>query len=106
MNSLTPNVETMIPICSCGYEVGKLQYQLVALDSFKQFLNEHNINDNNEEVFRILFGKQVALKICCRKGVVFPEFVDLPKEQVSSSQRILPTALPAPLLTGDILEWY
>lgn len=104
---MNPSVEATMPCCSCGFEIGKLQYQLRAKASFEEFLARYHITNSDTSILFADYGETVRrLKMCCRKDVVFPQFVVLPKEQVSSSQRLLPTALPAPLLAGDILEWY
>jgi hypothetical protein len=102
-----PSVEVVMPICPCYYEVGKLQYNLYAEESLKSFLKSHGVTDDIVvTTVAVLCDKRISVKACCRMRLQLPQVMILSKEQTSSSQRVLPTSLPAPLLTGDILEWY
>lgn len=83
LSSLIPNVEVIMPLCSCGRQIGSLQYSL----------------NHSEE-------RSPNLLLCCRSRIMCPQICVLSKEQIGTSQRVLPTALPAPLLAGDILQWY
>jgi hypothetical protein len=98
-----------MPVCSCLNEVGKLQYPLLARQSFEAFLEHYSSTRDKSkdvEVFQVLFKQDEELLACCRRCLLFPRYEGFPKEQISTSQRLLPTALPAPLLTGDVVEWY
>ncbi len=102
-----PSVEVVMPICPCCYEVGKLQYGLYAEESLKSFLTSHTVSEAIiSDTVAVLCDKRISVKACCRTRLQYPQKIVFPKEQTSSSQRVLPTSLPAPLLTGDILEWY
>ena len=101
MTSQQSTVEVFAPMCSCGREIGLLQYSLQAKEAFRAF------NGVNGAIQDILFSATIPTLLCCRRCVMYPKMFIVGVPGITEPvQRLLPTALPGPLKTANTLEWY
>ena len=126
-------------MCTCGREIGRYQYELGALKSFRSFYPGEEFKD----IQFILFGDQAnrqtagqftegssleqligalvereRLGLCCQMNIRWSASSVITNRhdtggvsQQSSShhsqdERIVPTLLPSPLRSANVLRWY
>ncbi len=107
MSSLIPSLEIFWPMCKCKREIGTTQYSQLAEASFAEFIGNASASGAANAGVEVLMHRTVVDKLrCCELREVVPRQLIIAQSTGVHVERILPTALPSPLRTTGVLEWY
>ena len=98
-----PSVEIIKPLCTCGKEIGFLQYELVAKNDFDSFAKKYNLN--KKPIFK---NKNYIdeLQLCCQLACRYPNSVTFSVFQIQKANRTFPFGLESPSGIMKKIEWY
>lgn len=102
-----PSTEVIKAICTCGNEIGFLQYKLTAKNDFSKFLknfkSKFDPEDGNFEDPDEYIGN---LKLCCIIKLRAGNIISLGINQTTNNNRVYPTTLTGPIRKDQTLMWY